>query len=95
MRKLCLSVLLSPIVLIHEKSPYLLQHAHNPVDWYPWGEEAFKAAREQDKPIFLSVVMPLVTGVMSLEQESFENVDVAQLLNDTLYQHQSRSRRAS
>jgi thioredoxin-related protein len=41
--------------LIHEKSPYLLQHADNPVDWYPWGEEAFKKALEEDKPIFLSI----------------------------------------
>ena len=44
-----------PNRLIHEKSPYLLQHAHNPVDWYPWGEEAFAAARELDRPIFLSI----------------------------------------
>ena len=41
--------------LAHEKSPYLLQHAHNPVDWYPWGEEAFAKARRENKPIFLSV----------------------------------------
>lgn len=41
--------------LIHEKSPYLLQHAHNPVDWYPWSEEAFQKAKSEDKPIFLSI----------------------------------------
>ncbi|HRD55958.1 MAG TPA: DUF255 domain-containing protein, partial [Parachlamydiaceae bacterium] len=41
--------------LIHEKSPYLLQHAYNPVDWYPWGQEAFDAAKREDKPIFLSI----------------------------------------
>jgi hypothetical protein len=41
--------------LINEKSPYLLQHAHNPVDWYPWGEEAFEKAKREDKPIFLSI----------------------------------------
>jgi len=41
--------------LAHEKSPYLLQHAHNPVDWYPWGEEAFAKARRENKPIFLSI----------------------------------------
>ena len=41
--------------LAHEKSPYLLQHAHNPVDWYPWGEEAFSKARRENKPIFLSI----------------------------------------
>lgn len=72
-----------PNRLIHEKSPYLLQHAHNPVDWYPWGEEAFKAAREQDKPIFLSVGYATCHWCHVMEQESFENVDVAQLLNDT------------
>jgi uncharacterized protein len=41
--------------LINEKSPYLLQHAHNPVDWYPWGNEAFEIAKSQDKPVFLSI----------------------------------------
>ena len=41
--------------LINEKSPYLLQHAHNPIDWYPWGEEAFAKAKAEDKPVFLSV----------------------------------------
>lgn len=41
--------------LIHETSPYLLQHAHNPVDWYPWGDAAFDKARREDKPIFLSI----------------------------------------
>ena len=44
-----------PNRLIHEKSPYLLQHAHNPVDWYPWGDEAFTKAASEDKPIFLSI----------------------------------------
>jgi uncharacterized protein YyaL (SSP411 family) len=44
-----------PNRLVHEKSPYLLQHAYNPVDWYPWGDEAFERARREDKPIFLSV----------------------------------------
>jgi hypothetical protein len=44
-----------PNRLINEKSPYLLQHAHNPVNWYPWGEEAFTKARKEDKPVFLSI----------------------------------------
>jgi len=44
-----------PNKLIHEKSPYLLQHAHNPVDWYPWGPEAFSRAIREDKPVFLSI----------------------------------------
>lgn len=45
----------TPNRLSHEKSPYLLQHAHNPVDWYPWGEEALEKAKQEDKPIFLSI----------------------------------------
>lgn len=44
-----------PNRLVHEKSPYLLQHAHNPVDWFPWGDEAFTKARQEDKPVFLSI----------------------------------------
>ncbi len=44
-----------PNRLIHEKSPYLLQHAYNPVDWFPWGEEAFEKAKNEDKPVFLSI----------------------------------------
>ncbi len=51
-----------PNRLIHEKSPYLLQHAHNPVDWYPWGAEAFEKARREDKPVFLSIGIPPATG---------------------------------
>lgn len=69
--------------LIHEKSPYLLQHAHNPVDWYPWSEEAFLAAREQDKPIFLSIGYATCHWCHVMEGESFENVEVAQLMNET------------
>ena len=69
--------------LINEKSPYLLQHAHNPVDWYPWGEEAFKASKEQDKPIFLSIGYATCHWCHVMEEESFENVELAKLLNDT------------
>nr|GMD22092.1 spermatogenesis-associated protein 20 [Ipomoea batatas] len=65
--------------LASEHSPYLLQHAHNPVDWYPWGEEAFADARKRDVPIFLST---LVIGCHVMEVESFENEEVARLLND-------------
>ncbi len=67
--------------LIHEKSPYLLQHAHNPVDWRPWGEEAFRAARERDLPIFLSVGYSTCHWCHVMERESFENPAVAELLN--------------
>ncbi len=68
--------------LIDETSPYLLQHAHNPVDWYPWGEEAFAAARAQDKPIFLSVGYSTCHWCHVMERESFENEDVAKLMNE-------------
>jgi hypothetical protein len=67
--------------LAQEKSPYLLQHAHNPVDWYPWGEEAFAAARERDKPIFLSVGYSTCHWCHVMERESFENEDIAAILN--------------
>jgi len=69
--------------LIHEKSPYLLQHAHNPVDWYPWSDEAFQAARDQDKPIFLSIGYATCHWCHVMESESFANIEVAQLMNDT------------
>jgi uncharacterized protein YyaL (SSP411 family) len=68
--------------LINEKSPYLLQHAHNPVDWYPWGEEAFRAAKDQDKPIFLSVGYATCHWCHVMERESFEDAEVARLMND-------------
>jgi uncharacterized protein len=67
--------------LIHEKSPYLLQHAHNPVDWYAWGPEAFEAARQQDKPIFLSIGYSTCHWCHVMERESFENEQIAALLN--------------
>ncbi len=68
--------------LIHEKSPYLLQHAHNPVDWYPWGEEAFQKAKNDDKPIFLSIGYATCHWCHVMEQESFANPQIAKLLND-------------
>src|SRR5512140_2803264 len=68
--------------LIDEKSPYLLQHAHNPVDWYPWGPAALEKARKEDKPIFLSVGYSTCHWCHVMERESFENEDVAQILNE-------------
>ncbi|MCE2983112.1 MAG: thioredoxin domain-containing protein [Parachlamydia sp.] len=68
--------------LIHEKSPYLLQHAHNPVDWYPWGEEAFHAAKSSDKPIFLSIGYATCHWCHVMERESFEDTGVAQMMNE-------------
>ncbi|KPU46024.1 cellobiose 2-epimerase [Oxobacter pfennigii] len=67
--------------LINEKSPYLLQHAHNPVDWYPWSEEAFEKARQEDKPIFLSIGYSTCHWCHVMEKESFEDEDVAEILN--------------
>ncbi|HBR02221.1 MAG TPA: thioredoxin domain-containing protein [Ruminiclostridium sp.] len=69
--------------LIMEKSPYLLQHAHNPVDWYPWGKEAFLKAKVEDKPIFLSIGYSTCHWCHVMERESFENADVAKLLNQS------------
>ena len=65
-----------------EKSPYLLQHADNPVDWYPWGEEAFRKAKEEDKPIFLSIGYSTCHWCHVMEHESFEDPEVARLMNE-------------
>jgi len=71
-----------PNRLALETSPYLLQHAFNPVDWYPWGEEAFRAARERDVPIFLSIGYSTCHWCHVMERESFENEETARLLNE-------------
>jgi len=68
--------------LILEASPYLIQHAHNPVNWYPWGDEAFTAAKQQNKPIFLSIGYATCHWCHVMERESFESVDIAKILND-------------
>jgi len=68
--------------LIDEKSPYLLQHAHNPVDWFPWGEEALEKARREDKPILLSIGYSSCHWCHVMEVESFENEEVAEYLNE-------------
>ena len=67
--------------LAEQASPYLLQHAHNPVDWYPWGQEAFDAARAQNKPIFLSVGYSTCYWCHVMERESFENEQIAEEMN--------------
>jgi len=69
-------------LLSQEKSPYLLQHADNPVWWYPWGEEAFAKARAEDKPVFLSVGYSTCHWCHVMEHESFENEDIAKVMND-------------
>ena len=71
-----------PNRLAGEQSPYLLQHANNPVDWYPWGESAFEAARAAGKPIFLSIGYSTCHWCHVMERESFEREDVAKVLND-------------
>jgi uncharacterized protein len=68
--------------LIEEKSPYLLQHATNPVDWYPWTDEAFEAARREEKPIFLSIGYSTCHWCHVMERESFEDQETAKLMND-------------
>ena len=68
--------------LIHESSPYLLQHAHNPVDWYPWGEEAFAKARAENKPVLLSIGYSACHWCHVMAHESFEDEEIARLMND-------------
>ncbi|EOC99482.1 thioredoxin domain-containing protein [Caldisalinibacter kiritimatiensis] len=68
--------------LINEKSPYLLQHAHNPVDWYPWSEKAFEKAKMEDKPVFLSIGYSTCHWCHVMERESFEDEKVAEILNE-------------
>ena len=68
--------------LIHETSPYLLQHAHNPVDWYPWGEEALEHAKCEQKPILLSIGYSACHWCHVMERESFENEEIAAVMNE-------------
>lgn len=68
--------------LIHETSPYLLQHARNPVQWYPWGQEAIDLARESDRPIFLSIGYSACHWCHVMEHESFEDTDIAAVMNE-------------
>jgi hypothetical protein len=68
--------------LINESSPYLLSHAHNPVDWYPWGDEALNKAKAEDKPIFLSIGYAACHWCHVMERESFENEEIAAVLNE-------------
>ena len=68
--------------LARETSPYLLQHAHNPVDWYAWGEEALARAKAEDRPIFLSIGYAACHWCHVMERESFEDAETARQLND-------------
>src|SRR2546421_8787643 len=68
--------------LQHETSPYLLQHAHNPVDWYSWGAEALTKARVENKPILLSIGYSACHWCHVMERESFEDEEIARLMNE-------------
>ncbi len=68
--------------LINETSPYLLQHAHNPVDWYPWSDATLSKARDQNKPILLSIGYSACHWCHVMEHESFENEAIAKLMNE-------------
>jgi len=68
--------------LIKETSPYLRQHAHNPVDWYPWGPEALERAHRENKPIFLSIGFSTCHWCHVMAQESFENPEIARIMNE-------------
>ena len=68
--------------LINETSPYLLQHAYNPVDWYPWSDEAFERAKKEDKPIFLSIGYSTCHWCHVMAHESFENAEIAGIMNE-------------
>ena len=68
--------------LASETSPYLLQHAHNPVDWYPWGEEALELAKQEDKPVLVSIGYSACHWCHVMERESFENEETARIMNE-------------
>jgi uncharacterized protein YyaL (SSP411 family) len=70
--------------LINSSSPYLLQHARNPVDWYPWGEEAFAKARQENKPILLSIGYSTCYWCHVMERQIFENPEIAKLMNKSI-----------
>ena len=69
--------------LISQKSPYLMQHAYNPVEWYPWGPKAFEKAKKEDKPIFLSIGYSTCHWCHVMAHESFDDPDIARMMNDT------------
>src|SRR5258706_9223664 len=70
--------------LANETSAYLRQHAHNPVDWYPWGDEAWERARREDKPVLVSIGYSSCHWCHVMERESFENANIARLMNESI-----------
>lgn len=83
-----------PNRLQFEQSPYLLQHRENPVDWRPWGSEAFQTAREEDKPVFLSIGYSTCHWCHVMAHESFEDETVAEAINRVLSRSKSTGRSA-
>ena len=83
---------MSPNRLAAETSPYLRQHADNPVDWYPWGDEAFDRARREDKPVFLSIGYSACHWCHVMAHESFEDADTAAALNASTSRSRSTAR---
>ncbi|QWQ48606.1 thioredoxin domain-containing protein [Bacillus velezensis] len=77
-----------PNSLITEKSPYLLQHAHNPVNWHPWGKEAFEKAKRENKPVLVSIGYSTCHWCHVMAHESFEDEEIAGMLNDKFIGHQ-------
>ena len=71
--------------LFLESSPYLLQHAHNPVNWYPWGDEVFEKAKSLNRPVLLSVGYSTCHWCHVMEEESFEDEEIAQVINDNYF----------
>jgi uncharacterized protein YyaL (SSP411 family) len=78
--------------LINETSPYLLQHAHQPVDWYPWGGEAFEKAAREDKPVFLNIGYSTCHWCHVMARESFDDEEVARLMNSSFVSIHHRPR---
>ena len=78
--------------LAHEDSPYLQQHKHYPFDWYPWGNEAFEKAKNEDKPIFLSIGYSSCHWCHVMEEEDFEDEAIAKLVNEGFFQDGGRIR---
>ena len=81
--------------LADETSPYLLQHKDNPVDWYPWGEEALARARDEERPILLSIGYSACHWCHVMERESFEDPEIAALMNELFVADQARPRGAA
>lgn len=81
----------APNKLIHSSSPYLKQHAHNPVRWYPWGREALQRAKNEDKPLIISIGYSACHWCHVMERESFEDEEIARVMNEGFILHKGGS----